>query len=335
MKNFYCSLILVLFCCHTVEAQLTLTQAANEPLAGDTNKAFIVDTGLVNIATITAVSGSNALWNFSNVTILSNSVTSTVYSATTAVSSASNFPGCTMVERNTNFLKSTTSPTTQTELLGTSILGASLNFTNSAILAKYPMAVLNSFSDGFSGSVTYTSNGTFSGNINVTADGSGTLNLPNGQVFTGVLRVKTTQTTSVNGIIPFIPIVIKYTNYDYYHSSQKFPVFNVYYNSIAILTPTVSGGAGANKKSTIVGIKENTIENSALTIYPNPIISDVNFTLSQLYKPTGIKIYSVFGSIVYESNYSSKINISQLQAGIYIVEIETEKGYIRKRIIKQ
>lgn len=334
MKKIYFNLFAVIFLSQIANAQLSLSQTNFEPIVGDTNKAYLVDTGSVNIKTINSVSGNNALWDFSSLSILTNSITSTVYSSTASASSATNFPGCTFVQSNSSFYKSVTTPSAQTELLGTSIIGASLNFTNAAIVAKYPFTYSNSYTDSYSGSVTYTSNGTFSGNVTVNADGTGTLNLPGGQVFTNVLRVKTTQTTTVNGVI-FIPVTVRITNYDYYHASQKYPIFNVNYNSIAILTPTVSATIRANTKSTIVGINENTIQNTELSIYPNPSTSDLNVVISDTYKPKRINIFSNLGSLVFTNNYSSQISISQLQAGIYVIEIETDKGIVRKKMVKQ
>ena len=340
MKKLYLTLFTSLFTLQIANAQLSLTKANNEPIIGDTNKAYLVDTGMVNIKTINAVNGNNVVWDYSTLTVLGNSVTSTVYTSSTSVPSATDYPGTNFVQNNSSFFKSTATPTMQTELIGSDFPGfASLNFTNSAIVAKFPFTYPNTYNDAFSGTVkTSTSNSNFSGNLTVNADGNGTLNIPGGQVFTNVLRVKTTQSTTVNGIIttPFpIPVTVRIINYDYYHASQKYPVFSVNYNSIAIFTPTITGRVGANKKSTVVGLNENVLLNQDVSVFPNPSNSTLNFTLNTLLSPKRILIYSQVGTLVYSSAYTSQINILNLAAGIYILQLETEKGIIRKKIVKE
>ncbi|MDX2174563.1 MAG: T9SS type A sorting domain-containing protein [Bacteroidota bacterium] len=340
MKKIYFNLVAIIFLSQIASAQLSLSQTNFEPTVGDTNKAYLVDTGLVNIKTINAVTGSNALWDFSSLSVIANSITSTVYSSTTSASSATNFPGCTFVQSNSSFFKSVTTPSAQTELLGGSLIGASLNFTNSAIVLKYPFAYSNNYTDSYSGTVTYTSNGTFSGSITVNADGTGTLNLPGGQVFTNVLRVKTTQNTTANNVIPFIPITIKVTNYDYYHASQKYPIFNVNYNSIAILTPTVSATIRANTKSTIVGLKENSLLDQNLLMYPNPAKDYFNLNLSNATSEMVlINIYNAMGQLVKTINLGNEaviqknIVISDLKSGIYIIKTSAGTATSTKRLV--
>lgn len=346
MKKIYLSILITLFSLQVMNAQLTLTKAANEPVVGDTNKAYLVDTGSVNIKTVNAITGNNALWDFSNLTVVNNSITSTIYTSTTSASSATNYPGCNIVQSGSSFLKSVSTPSIQTELLGTSFIGASLNFTNTAIVAKFPFAYSNNYTDPYSGTVTFTSNGTFSGNVTVNADGSGTLNLPNGQVFTNVLRVKTTQTTTANGVIYVglfpIPITIKITNYDYYHSTQKYPIFNVNYTSIAILGPTVTASVRANTKSTIVGLKESSLENNNFKVFPNPATDYFTVNLSNLKNENGnISIYNVMGQLVKtinlgnETTIEKNISISELNSGVYLLKTVLGIKSSSNRLVKE
>jgi hypothetical protein len=340
MKKIYFNLFAVLFLSQISNAQLSLSQTNYEPIVGDTNKAYLVDTGLVNIKTINAVTGSNALWDFSSLSVLGNSITSTIYTSTASASSATNFPGSTFVQSNSNFFKSVVTPSAQTELLGSALIGASLNFTNSAIVSKYPFTYPNNYTDSYSGTVTYTSNGTFSGSITVNADGTGTLNLPGGQVFTNVLRVKSTQNTVANNVIPFIPVTVRVTNYDYYHASQKYPIFNVNYNSIAILTPTITATIRANVKSTIVGINENTLLNQNLVMYPNPAKDYFNFNLiNTTNEIVNVTIYNTLGQLVKTINLGNEaviqkaIVISDLKSGIYIVKTSLGNAVSARRLV--
>lgn len=66
-------------------------------------------------------------------------------------------------------------------------------------------------------------------------------------------------------------------------------------------------------------------------IHPNP--SNDKFKISGE-NIIGIEITNVFGDVIYKSNLP-EINISRQPNGIYLVKIETDKGIITKKIIKQ
>jgi hypothetical protein len=97
-----------------------------------------------------------------------------------------------------------------------------------------------------------------------------------------VLRVKSVQTINLGlGIIPFG--TAKQTVYNYFHSSQKFPVLNITYTSLSIIgsaSPSVSAIVTGNSKTIIVGLEEEGMDLSDLSLYPNPaqevIFIDVN-----------------------------------------------------------
>ena len=312
----------------------TITEANHMIAQGDTSRFYVCDTGAVSLTSILNTAGSNVTWNFTGVGVTSTVVT-TSYASTLSVPASSNYPGCNLVQGTSNFYKNSSSPG-QVELLGAAVpgAGASLNFTNSVVVAKFPFALTNTNTDNFGGTVTFTSNGTFSGSVNINADGNGTLVLPTGQVLTNVTRIKTRQTTNINGLIPLFPIVLRITNYDYYHVSDKFPVFTVSYNSLllGIGTPTITGTVRSNKAVTVVGLDEKTLNASHFRVYPNPASSSLTIeSLENGIEPAGIKIYSITGQIVLKQPFDSSINVSNLKAGMYYLEISTSKGGVYKQ----
>ncbi|MFN8231458.1 MAG: T9SS type A sorting domain-containing protein [Bacteroidia bacterium] len=334
MKKIY--LIVFVTLINFINAQTyTVTEANHMIAVGDTSRFYSCDTGAVNLSSILSATGSNISWNFTGVTV-NNTVVTTPYNSTISVASATSYPGCNIVQGTTSFFKNSTGPA-QVELVGASMMGASLNFTNTAKVLQFPFALNNTFTDNFSGTVTFTSNGTFSGSVTVTADGNGTLVLPTGQVFNNVTRVKTKQTTTINGILPLpLPVTLKITNYDYYHVSDLFPVFTISYNSIVlgVGSPTVTGTVRSNKAVTVVGISENILNENSFNVYPNPTNEVLNFNVNTIgIEPKEISIISLTGKVVYQSQFQNSINLNQLKPGLYLLQVKTNLGNYKKKLI--
>jgi hypothetical protein len=83
-----------------------------------------------------------------------------------------------------------------------------------------------------------------------------------------------------------------------------------------------------------LGIEE--VLESQLSIYPNPA-NDVLMVFNEsVFEINYIKVYDSLGKLVLEQNTSySQIDISDLATGLLFVQIETDKGLVTKKIIKQ
>ena len=73
-----------------------------------------------------------------------------------------------------------------------------------------------------------------------------------------------------------------------------------------------------------------------ISIYPNPA-NDVLMVFNEsVFEITCIKVYDTLGKLVLEQNTSySQIDISSLSTGLLFVQIDTDKGLVTKKIIKQ
>ena len=91
--------------------------------------------------------------------------------------------------------------------------------------------------------------------------------------------------------------------------------------------------AQENKQSIIGKTQEPTIE--GLAIYPNPVNSGKIFISSKSSLNKKVEIFNVLGKKVLESVTTSKeVNVSQLEAGVYIIKIkEGDASATRKLII--
>ncbi|MBO7459869.1 MAG: S8 family serine peptidase [Bacteroidales bacterium] len=77
------------------------------------------------------------------------------------------------------------------------------------------------------------------------------------------------------------------------------------------------------------GLDENFVDD--LTIYPNPVNDYIHVETMYSSSVQRIDIYNVTGQIVLSST-DTEINVSELESGIYFVNILTEKGSVTKKI---
>ena len=87
--------------------------------------------------------------------------------------------------------------------------------------------------------------------------------------------------------------------------------------------------------STCVGIEEYNNDGN-FTLFPNPTSS--TFTITSTDKIETMKLYNILGELLITetiNNNQSTINISQFSKGIYFAEIKTEKGIVRKKVVKE
>jgi hypothetical protein len=330
MKHFF--LVILLLCSVALTSQ-TLTQVFNEPAPGDIEVSLALDTSAFTSG-LPVNTGSNSVWNFTAMVGVPPNFDIN-YLIPSAVSGSSAFPGATVVQVDNPmsiFMKSTTSPTTQTEIVGLLSNTFSATFTNSAIAAVYPISFGTTKTDALSGTFTYsTFQGTCSGNITTIADGTGTLNLPDGISYKNVIRVKSTQSLTANqGLFPVG--TMKQTIINYYDASEKFPILSVNYQK---LTPALGnaisfGYVRANAKSFLVGINEHGFASEAAVFYPNPTNGTLFLKLPEGVANSSLRIINYLGEEVINLQLTGSKNTIDLRdhpAGIYIAEITS--GSIR------
>lgn len=340
MKKFLLA-ILFLSVAKIQSQSLILTQAAFEPIIGDTNRTWAIDTTAYGSGLNVASTGSSNVWNYASLNATSNGITSPYVNPST-IPSATAYAGCTVVQKQTalnTYYKSVSSPSPQVEFMGITSSSLTMNFTNTAVFARFPFAyndvVTDNFAGNFSTTVPFTISGTASGNATITADGAGTLIIPTGTL-NNVLRVKSYQNTNLNGGL--VNGNIKQTTYSFYHASQKFPVLSINYQTISITgagSPTVSGQVLGNKNNFVVGVGENSINSFNYAVYPNPVTDVLNLSIDQSTEPRSLKVINQIGQTVYAGDYSAKVDVSQLNTGIYIIEVSTLKGVARKKFMKE
>lgn len=316
---------------------LVMTKAAFEPVVGDTNKAYVVDTSYYTLGLNVGLTGANTLWTYNNLLASGNIITS-AYVDPSAVPASTNYAGCTIVQKSgalNTFYKSVSSPSTQTEFQGINSSSITMNFSNTAVNMRYPFTFGNVITDNFGGAFTFSLSGTASGNATVIADGSGTLVLPNGGVYNNVLRVKSIQNTNFSALI--IGGTMKQTTYAWYDASQKFPILSINYQSISISgsgSPTITAQVLGNKNNFVIGINEQQVDPASVLIYPNPTSEEINIH-STSFQVLSIRLINSIGQEVMYVENADRLATSKLAKGVYLAELKTNKGIVRKKLIKE
>jgi len=101
-----------------------------------------------------------------------------------------------------------------------------------------------------------------------------------------------------------------------------------------------SGGLGifSTLLSYVVVIKDNTLSESQLIIYPNPTRGQLKIENGQL-KIENIEIFDVFGRSVranlrvHHDNTTITIDVSNLQAGLYFISVQTKDGIKNSKFV--
>ncbi|MEO6305389.1 MAG: T9SS type A sorting domain-containing protein [Bacteroidia bacterium] len=336
MKKIYFSLFATLLFGQVANAQLTLTQAANQPSVTNVESRKGYDSLTANVP---KTIGANQVWNFTSFTA-NTSTTSSTYTTPASVAGSAAYTGVTIVENqgggNYNYWKSLGS---NYELLGSSNSTISFNYSsNSAIAAIWPVAFGYTNTDLYSGSVGGNLMGTLSGTINTTASGNGTLIIPGGTNFTNILQLKTVNVVTVNITVPIATTLgIVGVDYTYYHGSQKFPLMTVSYQNQG----TGNTGAVWLNTALITGLNDKNFD-ATFSIYPNPAKDAFNLKLSNSNNATGtVAIYNTVGQLVKTVDLGNapvlenNISISDLATGIYTVKTTLgDKTSTRKLIIE-
>lgn len=77
---------------------------------------------------------------------------------------------------------------------------------------------------------------------------------------------------------------------------------------------------------------DNLIE--SVSFYPNPVNSILNIEIQE--QITGIQVFNLLGEVIFaKEENTDQIDFSNYSKGIYFVKVETDKGFVVKKVIKQ
>jgi hypothetical protein len=81
-----------------------------------------------------------------------------------------------------------------------------------------------------------------------------------------------------------------------------------------------------------------TFETATFDVYPNPVINSISISNPNNETITGVAIFDINGRMIKQERFNSKtdlkINVSEMASGIYTMKIDSEKGQVVKKMIK-
>lgn len=88
----------------------------------------------------------------------------------------------------------------------------------------------------------------------------------------------------------------------------------------------------------VLSINETSLPDNIVKIYPNPVNEKINIDIDKSYVIESIKILDMKGSVLYKDKTitnNTTVNTSFLTSGHYLLFIQTNKGSITKKILKE
>lgn len=293
--------------------------------------------------------GMNVTWTFSN--LIPTATNIDTYTMPTAME-VTTYPGTTevltiitqgmMPVESKLFLNENIS-TSEIAITGAEQGDIQLNYSgDNALIGAFPMVLGTTNTDNVSGTFTYQgASGTFTGTATPNADAFGALNITdsNGQSYTGtVTRLRLDQNLSFS-IPPIFNNIgtLTQTTYYYYDNATNNVVFR--YNLINL----VSGFLGVNETTETLEydmarvLSTNDAElSSNLTFYPNPVEDILTFEVSNNTLIETLQITDISGKEILnlKTVVANQISLQHLNAGMYFLNINTNKGLVTKKILK-
>lgn len=283
--------------------------------------------------------GGNMMYDYSTLSQVGNTITYD-YILPSATPYGNKYPGA-----NLAFLSQTTQggsgftylKTTATgyEILGVATTELQLVYSNTQMLAQYPITYNSTFSDNFEGVGTSSQGFTTNrkGTATSVADGWGTLKLPAG-TFNNVLRIKTTQEVrdSINFMGTDFVSVSKTVSYTFFRDDIKQQLLTINYLTFKdplsgqeTITKTVMfypENAPSNPPPTSI---EETNKKFEANLYPNPATHQISVTLQEGVEATHCTLTDALGrvhnSVSVSGTQPFTIHVASLPQGIYTLNL--------------
>ncbi len=316
----------------------SLTQANEAPIGTD-QTMFLCDSFIVNYENTT---GAGVTWDYTMLAAYYGETRDYTVDDATTDPNASDFPTSqkTMAlgVNIATFYNSTVSErSSQGFVFNEPTIGEIIATfdVNEAKLVEYPFSNGDAFSDTYSGTLdTPFGSSALSGVIDVTIDGQGTLNLPNGISLPDVIRLKSSDSSYT---FLFGDIVIKRTVFEYYDlANSNLPVLilaTVEINSVP-LNNAETIVLYVNDPMQYVGLEENSAVD--FTVSPNPSSNKVTIS-GELSIDATATIVDRSGRILLTSAVSNgtSLDISSFDSGLYFLKITDKGTSTTKSIVKK
>ena len=344
MKN---SLLLIFFSVAFFGSTQSLTEAT-EPVIGEIRSMFLCDSFTI---TYPGTTGAGVTWDYTGLTGFTGEMRDvTILDATTSPN-ATNFPGAVKAIQfsdrlTTYYSTSATQKISQGFVFTENSVGDILVMlsTDPEILVTYPFSNGDVLNDTFGGTLEFIFAGpqqsAVTGVTEATIDGKGTLNLPGGVSLPNVLRYKIVD-TSASTLLGLGALEIIRIQYEYYAPSlapEYLPVLT--FTEINIVQAGGTTPVFPTERLVLSAYEPNyldvaEINSNSISVYPNPTSESIHIKgLQEL--NANARLVDQSGRIIISKKISNgeSIDISMLEKGSYILNIDQNGTTYTKRIVK-
>lgn len=324
-------------------AQMT---TANEPVIGDLETLFVVDSFATNYSGVT---GTGVTWDYSTIQGYNGSTSDVEVKDPAGEPFTTDFPGATKVISvggtfNTYLSSTASERVSQGFHLEEASLGDVLaKYGNDQLITlTYPFDFGSTISDTYDGNLELTFNGfpvneALTGTANSQIDGTGTLLYPDGSSATGVIRYH-----SLDSAVTTLPIIgavdVIRDQYEYYdYSVSDLPVFM--HISIIIVQ---SGATTPVSELNLVLSKydgTNSINELAeinFSIAPNPAQDEVT-VIGEFSSDATAQLTDQSGRVLstFDVQNGQSVDLSGMASGLYLITIQDGGVATTKTIVKK
>jgi len=286
-----------------------------------------------------SATGANIIWNFNQLT---SEGFSTYHNALPTALESSTYPGTNRVVTNTRAIGETQTISkvyfNDWATAGVSNSDFQINYTDNGILTNASLDYGNTYADPISGSFTYDIySGTFTGTMVTTVDAYGSLTTNVFGPYTyEVTRMKVVQSLTLSSP-PFGEVgTAVFTNYYYYRLGDLYPFFNSATSDFNIPLLAIDEEITTYEMANPAFLGTTEISQNKISIAPVPVRDVLTIRADAAISWGPASIMDINGRIVMNGNLAnSEIDLSQLTRGIYFLRIDSDRGTITKKIVKE
>lgn len=283
-------------------------------------------------------SGANVTWDFSDIVITGPStIYKNVNPAATPYAGSFGLATLAATTDDMNYTYFQVTPALINNL-GAGTVAAVISYDNPETILTFPLTYDSENDDTFG--ATFTSLGygfEREGTVQMEANAYGTLILPTG-TYTNVLRVKLKELYSDASIGLPVPITLDYNFETYYWLAPG--VTGLLFSYANLETTTLAGSEtveiGFLNDDAVAGIHSNTLSDNLINVYPNPATEIIYVDNKSALGFGKIYLYDITGQLILSETIENQnpiaINVSQLPAGMYTMQLTGDSGTLSKII---
>ena len=88
-----------------------------------------------------------------------------------------------------------------------------------------------------------------------------------------------------------------------------------------------------NVVGNVLSVEEFSLENS-VSIYPNPTNDIITVDVANAINVNSLEIFNIVGKRVMKTNTAGTVDLSDLNAGVYMLRVQTDEGVVTKKVIR-